>query len=137
MVAVFLSVWKKNRCNSSQQSFSSLETRNQKILFILVPYFFKNRLYIFENSKQSSMLFVYYWYNPGPLLLLLLRWDLMIVSMSVKSKLSAWCDKMNRNCAVKRERERHVLGRFFKAFCVNFEFMGKTPSFLAHYSLNV
>ena len=128
----FVCLKEKYRCNSSQ-SFSSLETRNQKILFILVPYFFKNRLYIFENSKQSSMLFVYYWYNPGPLLLLLLRWDLMIVSMSVKSKLSAWCDKMNRNCAVKRERERHVLGRFFKAFCVNFEFMGKTPSFLAHY----
>ena len=128
MVTVFLSVWKKNRCNSSQ-SFSSLETRNQKILFWYHIFLKTDFTYL---KTQSSMLFLYYWYNPGPLLLLL-RWDLMIVSMSVKSKLSAWCDKMNRNCAVKRERERHVLGRFFKAFCVNFEFMGKTPSFLAHY----
>ena len=129
MVAVFLSVWKKNRCNSSQQSFSSLETRNQKILFILVPHFFKNRLYIFENSKQSSMLFVYYWYNPGPLLLLLLlRWDLMIVSMSVKSKLSAWCDKMNRNCAVKRERET-CFGAFFQGILCQFWIHGENSLF--------
>ena len=136
MVAVFLSVWKKNRCNSSQQSFSSLETRNQKILFWYHNFLKTDFTYLKTQSKVQCSLYVYYWYNPGPMLLLL-RWDLMIVSMSVKSKLSAWCDKMNRNCAVKRERERHVLGRFFKAFCVNFEFMGKTPSFLAHYSLNV
>ena len=127
MVAVFLSVWKKNRCNSSQQSFSSLETRNQKILFWYHNFLKTDFTYLKTQSKVQCSLYVYYWYNPGPMLLLL-RWDLMIVSMSVKSKLSAWCDKMNRNCAVKRERET-CFGAFFQGILCQFWIHGENSLF--------
>ena len=137
MVAVFWLFERKIDATHHSSPFLVWKQGTRKSYLFWYHIFLKTDFtYLKTQSKVQCSLYVYYWYNPGPMLLLL-RWDLMIVSMSVKSKLSAWCDKMNRNCAVKRERERHVLGRFFKAFCVNFEFMGKTPSFLAHYSLNV
>ena len=80
-----------------------------------VPIFFQSDFTYFKLKVQCTL---HYWYNPGPLL----RWDLMIVSMSVKSKLSAWCDKMNRNCAAVK---RDMFWGVFQGVLCQFEFMGK------------